>query len=284
MHASTRPIWLADGRLVFGLSDPPPSQGELNLWSLRVDPRSGAPSGTPRRITQWQGVQFVAPTGVSADGKHLTVVVASYQSDCYTGRIAGGDSLLQNVTRLTLDDRFDVGPCWLPDGKSILFASNRNGTADVFKQAIGAPEAEPLVMGPGNQGGPLVTPDGARILYVDTPGAALGSDPPHGAVQGTRLPRLRVISLPGGAVHEVRLDRPMNILNITWTADGRGWLVIDQHRGVEWNLRKIDLDGKSTPQLPAQMWMYSAAVSPDGQHVAFTSNTGSESVWLLDNF
>jgi Tol biopolymer transport system component len=39
------PFWLPDGRLVFSQHDPAPSQFDVNLWSVRVDPRTGATSG-----------------------------------------------------------------------------------------------------------------------------------------------------------------------------------------------------------------------------------------------
>ena len=136
MHPFAISAWLPDGRLVFGLSDPPPGQGDMNLWSLRVDPGSGAPFGKPHRITQWQRLSLVGPTGASADGHRLSVGVLEYQSDCFIGRIAGGDSSLQHLTRLTLDDRMDLQPSWLPDGKAILFASDRNGSMDIFRQAL----------------------------------------------------------------------------------------------------------------------------------------------------
>ena len=167
LHSATVPLWLPDGRLLFGLSDPPPSQAELNLWSLHVDPASGAPSGKPRRITQWQRVSLVAATGVSTDGRRLSLGLLSYQSDCFIGEIAPGSTILSSPRRLTMDDRFDLQPSWTSDGKAILFASDRNGTMDIFRQALDATEAEPLVSGEGDQMAPCTSPDGAWILYKD---------------------------------------------------------------------------------------------------------------------
>ena len=141
MHGFTIALWAPDGRLFFGLTDPPPSQRDMNLWSLHVDPSSGTPSGKPRRITQWIGLSAVLPLGISTDGKRLSVRILMYQSDCYVGRIAPGNSALQDVRRLTLDERMDVEPTWMPDGKSILFTSDRNGSPDIFRQALDASAA-----------------------------------------------------------------------------------------------------------------------------------------------
>ena len=167
MHWYTILRWAPDGRLYFGLSDPPPGQSDFNLWALRVDPSSGAPSGKPRRVTQWLRLSAVLPTGVSVDGKRLSVGVLGYQSDCKVGRVASGDSALQDVRRLTMDDRMDLLPAWTPDGGTILFTSNRSGSYDIFRQTLDAAAAEPLVTGPGDQVAPCASPDGRWILYME---------------------------------------------------------------------------------------------------------------------
>ena len=51
-----------------------------------------------------------------------------------------------------------------------------------------------------------------------------------------------------------------------------------------WNLRRVDPDGKATALIPPQMWMYSSAAAPDGRSLAYSSNTGAGSLWLLKNF
>jgi Tol biopolymer transport system component len=74
---------------------------------------------------------------------------------------------LTGVKRLTLDDRMDMDPAWTPDGTAVLFASDRNGTMDIFRQPLDGNGAEAVVSGPGSQRGPKVSPDGAWILYQD---------------------------------------------------------------------------------------------------------------------
>jgi dipeptidyl aminopeptidase/acylaminoacyl peptidase len=166
IHYYTIPAWLPDGRVVFGLTDPPPNQRDMNLWSLRVNPRSGVPSGSPRRVTQWQRLALVEPTAFSTNGKRLTVAALEYQSDVYEGRMAARGTLL-NIRRLTLDDRMDLAPTWMPDDSTIVFCSDRNGTFDIFRQRMGAAGAEPLVTAPGDQYSPKLSPDRAWILYAE---------------------------------------------------------------------------------------------------------------------
>jgi eukaryotic-like serine/threonine-protein kinase len=364
MHWLTTLLWAPDGRLFFGLTDPPPSQRDMNLWAIHVDPSSGAPSGKPRRITQWLGLSAVFPAGVSTDGKRLSVGVLVYQSDCYVGRVVSADSALQDVQRLTLDNRMDIGPAWMPDGKSILFSSNRNGSYDVFRQALDASAAEPLVTGLGDQYMPRVTPDGQWILYLESRREEAGGegvtrlmrlpvaggpsekvfdtqavaqfrcavppatrcvlstsdgaetvftefDPLRGTgselarVSAGKLPVwdlsfdatrvaiipdgptaiIRTLSLEDRSIHDTTLDRALQGASVAWTADGTGWLVIGlSAKDEEWNLYHVAESGKTTRLLPKQMWMYSAVTSPDGRHVAYTSNTVDANVWLLEDF
>jgi Tol biopolymer transport system component len=363
LHSYTIPAWLPDGRVLFGLTDPPPNQRDINLWSLRVDQNSGMPSGGLRRVTQWQRLALVEPTAFSTDGKRLTVAALEYQSDVYEGRMPAGGGSLQDVRRVTLDDRMDMTPTWMPDDSTVLFCSDRNGTFDIFRQRIGATNAEPLVTGPGDQYSPNLSPDRAWILYaedapdsiptsthvrlmripitgglaekvLDTQGTATfrsplatGSSPVlcelrNGSVVFTAfdpvrgrgrelshvegharpvwslspdgstiamvvtsrdsIPRIRLLSTSHAASREIRLDRAVGIQDIAYGADGHSWVIV--HVEKQWGLLLVDASGRTTPLIPSQLWMYSAAVSPDGKRVAYTSNTGLGNIWMLEDF
>ena len=61
---------------------------------------------------------------ISPDGKE---VAFSYKGDLYKVATAGGQA-----TQLTTNPAHDMQPIWSPDGKSIAFASNRDGGFDVY--------------------------------------------------------------------------------------------------------------------------------------------------------
>lgn len=364
LHPFTVPAWLPDGRVVFGLTDPPPNQRDVNLWSLRVDPNSGMPSGQPRRVTQWQQLAMVGPTAFSRDGKRLSVGALGYQSDVYVGRVAPGRAVLQDVRRVTLDDRMDMDPTWMPDDSTILFSSDRNGTMDIFRQRTDAAGAEPVVTGPGDQFSPQLSPDRAWILYAEQDGAgpiptstnarlmripvnggrsekvldaegtatfrsprATGASPVlcefrNGSIvfsafdplrglgrelsrvdgraqppwslspDGTTIavavetpdsiPHIRLLSMNHAGSRDIRLDRPVGIADLAYRADGHSWLVVEA--GKQWGLLHVDARGRTTSLIPPQLWMYSAAASPDGKRVAYASNTVLGNVWMLEDF
>ena len=78
--------------------------------------------------------------------------------------------------RLTLDDSDDFPASWAHDGTSLFFASDRNGSRDIFKQSLESRVPEAIVTGPEDEHGPLaVSPDGAWLYYLVSPRRARGS-------------------------------------------------------------------------------------------------------------
>jgi hypothetical protein len=252
------PYWLPDGRLLFSQNDPAPSQFDVNLWSARVDPRTGATSGKPRRITQWQRIALLMPLGASADGRRLSVGLMKWQSDCYLGRVARGDSMLQDVRRLTTDERMDVEPAWAPDSRAIFFTSDLNSNLDVFQQALGATDAQPLVTGPGDQSSPQVSGDGAWLVYKDY-GATAN---PGTSVRIMRLP------LSGGPAELVMEAQPVASYRRAARADSV-WVLCETEPG-RIVFTRFDLHrgrGRMMGSLEAGVKSY-WDLSPDGTQAA----------------
>jgi len=144
-----------------------PNQSGGNLWEIQVDPKTGEGVGKPKRITNWTEADTLSISG-TADGKRLAVTKHSAQWDVYVGQLEAGGRRLTSARRLTLEERDDLPGAWTPDSKAVLFWSNRNGTFDLFRQAIDQDFAEPVVTGPGDKRFPVVSPDGSWILYIAT--------------------------------------------------------------------------------------------------------------------
>jgi eukaryotic-like serine/threonine-protein kinase len=160
--------WLPDGRIVYSRRESPRSD-DGNLWQIGIDGQSGTPIGRPKRITQWAG-SYLESLSASADGKRLTFRKITDQVQVYLGELAAGGTRMNAPRRLTNDEISDVPSAWTPDSKAVLFESYRNGTLSIFKQGISEATAEPVVTGPQhNTGGPLVSADGAWILYREFP-------------------------------------------------------------------------------------------------------------------
>ena len=157
--------WSSGGRIFYSRHEPPPNARDANLWELRVNSDTGKPVGNPRKITHWSGA-LVGSANTSADGRRITVLKVNFQMDVYIGQLEVHGTRMKASRRLTLDERNDFAGPWMPDSKTEIFSSDRNGSWDIFKQAIDQPSAEPLITGPDDESVKGVTTDGLWLLYT----------------------------------------------------------------------------------------------------------------------
>jgi eukaryotic-like serine/threonine-protein kinase len=169
--------WLPNGRIVYSRQESPGSDDD-NLWQIGIDGHSGTPTDKPQRITQWVG-SYLERLSASADGKRLTFRKATYQGQVYLGELAPRGTRMNRLRRLTNDEGNDFPSAWTPDSKAVLFSSERNGTGGIFKQGISQETAEPVLTGLPEFRLPLprLSPDGAWILYAETPKTASPATP-----------------------------------------------------------------------------------------------------------
>src|SRR5437867_6575328 len=67
---------------------------------------------------------------------------------------------------------FNSDPDFSPDGKSLLYASDRSGTADLWLHDLGTGKNSRLSGLPGAQTAPRYSPDGKQLAYQDQDGIA----------------------------------------------------------------------------------------------------------------
>src|SRR5580704_11821398 len=155
-----------------------------NLWEIMADPRTGKPSGTATKLTNWD-VLFVWAENVSKDSNRLAVVKVHIRHDVYVGELKDRGTRLASPTRLTVSESQDNPSGWLHDSKTILFSSDRTGRMQVFRQQLEQDTAESLIRGPDDEGGAELSPDGRWILYWSS---APGRDSPPTTARLMRFP------------------------------------------------------------------------------------------------
>jgi eukaryotic-like serine/threonine-protein kinase len=167
--------WLPNGRILYSRQESVGSS-DANLWQIGIDSYVGAPTGKPKRLTQWAG-SYLRGLSASADGKRLVLLKYTFQAQVYLGELGGGGTRMNPARRLTNDEASDEPVAWTPDSKAVLFQSNRNGTWAIFKQGISQDTAEPVVAGPQGAVDPRLSPDGTWVLYQESPKTASPSTP-----------------------------------------------------------------------------------------------------------
>ena len=266
--------WLPDGRVVYSRQESLYPIDD-NLWQIDIDTHRGAPTGKPKRITQWAGSNLLR-LSASADGKRLVLQKVTWQEQVYLGELGAGGTRMNPPRRLTNDEAYDQPTAWTADSKAVLFTSNRNGTRGIFKQGISQEAAEPVVTGPQDGYLPRLSPDGAWILYLESPKRAIGPSFLHHILHGLRgKTPLRMMRIPvsGGVPRFVLETRnwnddqcaraPADLCVIVEASQDRKQLTLtafDPLKGRGRVLRTIEED-------PAAPFGW-AQVSPDGATVA----------------
>jgi hypothetical protein len=261
-------LWYPGGRFIFTMLEPEPRQNDDNLWEMRVDTRTGRVLSKPRRLTDWVGVYTWHLTGTQ-DGKQLAVSKTIPQAGVYIGELEAKGPRLTSTRRLTLDDYNDYPGHWMPDGRGVLFVSDRNGTWDIFKQALDRAEAQPVVTGADHKGHPILSPDGSWILYLSSATSGVGAitpvrilrvstsgGPPQQVLEGQGIDNLACAQPPATncVFSQPSPDYSQLIFSAFDPTDGRR----QQVTGVNF------WQGRGLPQA-----YYDWDLSPDGSRLAF---------------
>jgi Tol biopolymer transport system component len=80
--------------------------------------------------------------------------------DIFTAKLDGTD-----LVRLTREPGYDAECSFSPDGKQILFVSDRDGDPDIYVMDADGGNVRQLTNAPGYDGGPFFSPDGRWITY-----------------------------------------------------------------------------------------------------------------------
>lgn len=198
-----------------------------------------------------------------------------YPYDLYTARADGGD-----VRRLTDAPGYDAEATVSPDGRRIVFTSQRDGDLDVYVMNIDGTGVRRLTSTLGYDGGPFFSPDGRKIVYRSWHPATPGDSADYrrllagGLVRPSRM-ELWVMDADGGNQHQITGLGGANFAPF-FHPDGRRIIFASNHpdpRSRNFDLYLVNLDGTGLERVTTSGEFDAFPMfSPDGRRLVFASN------------
>jgi tetratricopeptide (TPR) repeat protein len=147
-----------------------------------------------------------------------------------------------------------------PDGTRLVFASNANGTVELFTQPLGSGAAELLFDEQGDVSQPRLSPDGASLLYLSYRNDAFGD----ACVLELRTKQRRCLPIEGAVLHAF------------WFPGGAAIGVVRRRElGGQHQLLKLPADarGPDEAELVREGFFSSPVVSTDGRWLVLVELT-----------
>jgi eukaryotic-like serine/threonine-protein kinase len=344
----SRSVWLKDGTGLIVAASERFSQG-TQIWFLAY------PDGQPRRITNDLNGYGTFSLGVTDDGSTIVTVQEERTNRIWKAALGDDDGRAQKLSnekydgqpewapdgrivfvrnsggnvdvwimnadgggqrQLTHDAALDYDVAVTPDGRYIVYASDRSGLPHIWRMNLDGSDARQLTFGDTfDDGNPAVTPDGKWVIYnswqtgrwsprkVSIDGgqpqqlfvgqAAVGAVSPDGQTvvcqyldERTQPAQWRAALFPTGGGEAVKLfdlEIPRGFAEdgVGWSADGKSIYFISDD-----NVYALPVAGgkpKQVTDLKAESLFY-MSVSSDGKRFALARGQIADDVVLIRDF
>ena len=262
-------VWLPDGRVLYSTGVRDSNGYSCNYWEVDVHPDLAASTTVPKPVTSWAG-SCVLNVGATADGKRLVFQRWLGHRRVFVGTVDLVSERLTTPKPLREQAGQEFPTAWTSDGRSVIFASNRNGKWQLLKQRYDEEKAElvaPTLTAVATQT-PL-TPDGLSLLNVApaSPDSAAGS-------QLWRIP------IAGGAAEPLLAGQVLGA-RCAWAPVDTCLVVEESPDHKKFVFSRLDpLRGRGPEVARIDRWdttaAYEWALSPDGTTIALAKQFDGE--------
>ena len=244
--------WNANGREVIYSSN---RGGLFTLWKTstsRPEPRPLAAVGP----------DTYAPA-VSRDGRHLAYTHWFANTAIWQVDVSGSTPRGSSPVKLIASGRAQDSPQFSPDGKQIVFASDRSGSSEIWVcEADGSHAVQLTFFGGPATGTPRWSPDGHEIAFDSRPRGRSG---------------IYIIGAQGGTPTLLSSGDWDDVMP-SWSRDGN-WIYCASNRGAGWQVWKTPRGGGQPVQVTKQGGFESFELS-DGRYLYFSKH-GAPGIWRM---
>ena len=342
----SRVLWLGDGSGLIVAAVPELISTGTQLWYVSY------PGGEVRRVTNDLNAYGTSSLGLTADSRTVVTVQAEKSAQLWvvnpgedlskakpitSGRYDGdslawtGDGRLlytapsgeqSDVWSINTDgtankqvtgDSFTEGlGCVSPDGRFVIFSSNRLGSFNIWKLDLTTGEQNQLTQGTELDSQPECSPDGQWVLFKSwrqgkstfwrvpvsggTPEqvsdkysqwAAISPDGKLVALRyfddQTNTNKVAVVPFTGGEpLKNLEVPTSLRDVGLGWTADSRSLVYADTRDNAD-NIWSLPIEGGAARQLTRfdSGLIFAFQVSRDGKQIALSRGTQTDDVILL---
>jgi Tol biopolymer transport system component len=163
---------------------------------------------------------------------------------------------------LLAEPQGDYDAVWAPDGQSIVFTSDRNGSGDLFRVNPDGSGLTQLTADVAYEDQAAFSPDGKRLVFVSTRGSG------YADLWTLDIATKRAKALTSGTGGDYRP---------AWSPDGK-WIAFSSGRGITAPFS----EGRWERQQLAEIWL----IRPDGSGLKKVTNTGNfcgSPKWMSDS-
>lgn len=250
--------WTADGSEIVFSTMMGESGDSANLWRI---PAAG---GTPKRM-EAVGQRAITPVA-SLQGNRLAFVQVLLDINIWRRRIPEATTGKAAPARVISSTYGDGCPQYSPDGKRIVFCSNRSGAVQIWVcEADGASPRQltDLDHHYSDTGTPRWSPDGREIAFDSVEG-------------GNR--DIYVISAEGGRPRRLTTEVAED-MNPSWSHDGR-WIYFGSNRNGSLQIWKLPVAGGQAVQVTKQGG-FEGFESPDAKFFYYAKGRGIPGLWRI---
>ena len=245
------PAWAADGRYLYFSAN---RTGPSDLWRQRIA-EDGQAVGDAEQVTTAVEVRRAT---FSADGTRIAFAKGRWVSNVWRVPIFDDRAATwADAEQVTFDQAFIEFVDVSPDGRRLLFSSDRAGNQDLWTMVIGEDTVR-LTSDPAPEWAPRWSPDGQTVSFY----SSRSGDREMWVMPASGGPGRRLTHAPG-------LDAGWS-----WSPDGRTIAFRSERTGNS-EVWTVGSDGRGERQLtdhPAGD--YCPVFSPDGRWLAFASTRG----------